>query len=270
MTFFSVVLIIFILSCFLTSVAKKTKITQYQKKQKSQAKLQYDEACDAIKKLGVRYRQIAATLSIEDYLGDKSIDEIIISTKNIHDFNGELAWLKVTAIACGIYNNDNNYVKYIYNNNIWDIIPDSIDKIDSSFITYWTNSYKNNLDSNKLIYYLKESVRIKNIILNNKDGNSYTAYRNEKIINILAEENNLPSIKECCYYGYTPHTNINIMAQNIALKKMNRLGYGWAMIDEICVSPTATQKQQQYKSVTNAEYQNKLTKERLEKYSIYK
>ena len=270
MTLFLIIFMVFAVSCFMTDNAKKAKIQDYYKRERSDAPTQYDIACETVKNLGKQYREIASTLSLKDYLGNKTMDEIIVSTQCIDDYNAELAWLKVTAISCGVYKDDYNYIKYIYKNNIWDIIPDSIDKLDNKFITYWSNSYKNKLDSKKLLYYLKESVRIKNQILNNKEGNSYKAYRNIKIINILADKHDLPETNDCVTYGYFTHYDVNTIACNITLRKMNANKYGWAMIGEVCESPTIEQKNRQYKALTSAERKRKNADANLSRFSLYK
>ena len=282
MTAFLIVLIIFLIAQTNSKISKTARSKEYFRKTKSNAKLQYDTACETIKKMGATYREGIKLLSLKEFLlesyGKVNSDyrykeSYILKNKNFLEYitmYKERMWIVSTARACNIKLN-NECLKILYDN-VWECIPAEYSK---EFLEEWIIKYHLQCENKKQIStYLKSSVLLKNSILHHEsNGNSYVAYNNKKALDYVAKQFNLPTNDETCKLNHFGYNSLQDLCFLFTGRHSHTKGreYLHIPLTMICENPTAEQKQIQYSKLSESERLSKEIREEAkirEKYNL--
>lgn len=103
----------------------------------------------------------------------------------------EAKWLCIVGKACGKLND--NFVNYIYENNIWEDMPEEVNE---TYIEDFKEKHKSAINGDDLELSLKCACIIKKIIISDKDFGFYDEYKSEIIMKQL---NDRYPQEEYCY-----------------------------------------------------------------------
>lgn len=227
MTLLLIILIIFLIAHIISKNKIKTKQAEYQKSIKSNAQLQFDIGCKAIKEMGEEYRKLSASISFEDRFHNPPQQNIELLKNYLCDNfdmkylkTNEEKWLISTALACNFPMN-NDIMKIIYGQNIWDEIPQAIN--DENF-SKWKEKYKPSLDDDNLTFFLKKSIEYKNKIIHDHKFGCYHCYSDKELVNIIAQKFGMPSEEELHTLGRLPYWSINDLADDYMKREIQKQG----------------------------------------------
>ena len=278
MTLFLVILIIFLVMQSNSKLTLTAQTKEYYRKKKSNAKLQYDTACDTIKKMGEAYREAIMQLTIKDFLlnscgklqTDGRYDEKdVIENPELlkYDFRyHERMWMVITAKACG-YKLNKQCLSKLYTD-VWYSIPTEYSK---EFLDGWKNKYNMPLaNSKQLEIQLKASILLKQKILHDEeDGNSYVAYNNPYALNYVAQKFNLPTIEEKKIMDSGEYENLQNLCFDFTCRHSHTKGqeYQHIPLTMICENPTEEQKKIQYAKLS---YEENISEKARQRHDIIK
>ena len=248
----------------------KTKQAEYQKSIKSNAQLQFDIGCKAIKEMGEEYRKLSASISFEDRFNNiplQNLEQLKSYLCDNFDMKylkiNEEKWLLATAIACNLPIN-NDIMKTIYGQNIWDEIPQILN--DENF-SRWKEKYKSSLDDNNLTFFLKKSIEYKNKIIHNHKFGCYHCYSDKKLVNIIAQKFSMPSEEELHTLGRLPYWSINDLAIDYMKREIQKQDFCPAMNGGF-ISPQPTNEEKQ-KGYSAKSYEENIKIEMQKKHELY-
>lgn len=259
MTLLIIVLVVFLIIQANSKTTLTTKSKEYWRRNKSNAKLQYDTACETIKQMGETYREYLSTISINEYLydGKNEKDNYNYLLENKFDcWCPEYAWL-ISTIRASHLNADKDCMKIIYGEKIWESLPDTYSK---EFLQSWIERFDiTDVKKENLKRQLNRIITLKQQILHDKqNGNSYTEYTNSKALDYVAQEFNLPTNEEKCKLDQSHYENLQDLCFMFTCRHSHQEQYKHTHLTMICESPTEEQKKVQYEQLS---YEEKLSKE---------
>lgn len=268
MTVFLIVLIIFLIVQADSKITKSAQSKEYFRRNKSNAKLQYDTACETIKQMGEAYREHLSTITLNDYIynGENCKDTYnnLLNEKSPY-LKDEQMWLISTIKAMQIQA-DNNCMKTIYGEHIWEFLPDTYSK---DFLQNWIEKFNlSNINKEILKRQINKIILIKQKILHNdKNGNSYVAYTNSNALDYVAKKFNLPTNAEMMKLKAFPYESLQDICFLYMCRHSKQEKYKHIPLSMICENPTEEQKQIQYSKLSESE---RLSKEIREEADIRK
>lgn len=275
MTVFLIVLIIFLIVQADSKITKSAQSKEYFRRNKSNAKLQYDTACETIKQMGEAYREYLSTITINEYLyngkNEKDNYNYLLEMK-FACWKPENAWL-ISTIRASRLNADKDCMRIIYGEKIWEFLPDTYSK---KFLQSWIERFAlTNVKKENLKRQLNRIITLKQEILHDEQkGNSYMAYNNSKAIDYVAQKFNLPTNEEIKKLYYNGYKNLQDLCFQFTCRHSHTKGqeYKHIPLTMICENPTEEQKKIQYAKMTESEKLDKKIEEQEEirkKYNLY-
>lgn len=262
MTLFLIVLIVFL--CIQTSkhLDYKAKSIEYNRRNKSNAKKQYDLSCETIRQMGKAYREGITQLTTKEFFQDsygklntdwRYNEKNTLKNENYLEYRleyQERMWVVATARACGM-NPNRKSIGYLYNQGIWEAIPENYSE---AFQIEWKNKYHLNLDDKQLKVLLQTSILLKKVILSDEENsNSYVAYNNPKALDYVAQKFNLPNNEEKCAIDSFPYESLQDLLFVYTCRNAKEEQYKHIPLSMICENPTEEQKKIQYKKCSYEE-----------------
>ena len=244
MTLCLIILILFYIVEVILSNKIGIKAKEYDKRRITNPILQYDTSCSIIKEMANNYRYYVSTLSFEDFFEEDYLKRIEDITELEHK------WI---CCVLDIYNLsiDNVSLKLIYGEGgIWYAIPLTYSK---EFFINWkeknNSSYSDQTTSRKL----KKIIELKNLILSDKDNNSYSGYKNKTAIDYVAKKFGLPSNEEYKKLYCKPYESIAHLCRVYMRRFAKQNNFKYIPLNMICENPTEEQKQIQYQKTSEDE-----------------
>lgn len=255
MTLFTVIFIVFIIAAVSSNKQRNNKINTYNTNSTSNAKFQYDTACNIAEPMAKSYRKRASLLTVRQHL-NKSEFNYALDIMCKFSVNLEEKWLYVMSLACGFQTLTDESLNYVYSNDLWEQLPDVLT---IEFVKQWKHNTKA-MDNEYLSKLLGISIELKQMILNDKNG-CYSSYINRQIINDVAKEFNTPTSSELTILGRVEYFSlVDLIVEYAFIKTVNN-GYSSVIISDIRVNPTEEQQAKQYASLSDNERRKKETEE---------
>jgi len=272
MTVFLIILIIFLIVQANSKITKSAQSKEYFRRNKSNAKLQYDTSCETIKQMGEAYREYLSTITLNDYLyNGENYEDAYNNLLNEKSpcLKDEHMWL-ISTIKTMQIQPDKNCMKKIYSERIWEFLPDTYSK---DFLQSWTKRFNlANINKEILKKQINKIILIKQKILhNNKNGNSYVAYTNSKALDYVAKKFNLPTSAELMKLKEFPYGSLQDICFLYMCRHSKQEKYKHIPLSMICENPTEEQKQIQYSKLSESEMLSKEIREEAkirEKYNL--